>query len=158
MRKILLPLLITLLLALPAASANCNDPNSGCQICDPSGNICSSCNPNYVLNGTACVKCGQGQYSPGGTVTVCLNCPTGCAACNGNICTECLANFQPQGGLCQACPDGTYSVGGNANCQNCLPGCNTCSYNSSAQNLACSNCTLNFGLSGNGICLPCGPN
>lgn len=148
MKYVILALAICIVLA---QTNLCNSTLPGCSLCTSNTSICLTCNPNYYLINNTCLQCADGQYSPGGNSSACLSCSQGCSGCNATQCTACEPNYQFNNGSCSACPTGTYSAGGTDNCVSCPDNCYACSYDPTQRQITCSNCSVNYGISG-GAC------
>lgn len=73
--------------------------------------VATSCPAGQILSNGACVACGPGAFSPGGTATSCTPCAPGSFAALGGAAS------------CSACPAGTYSSQiGSATCTPCEAG------------------------------------
>lgn len=89
-----------------------------------------------------CKNCPPNQFSAGGSVTKCENCPAGFLRnrADGRTCNCSTAGKGQIGGMCKRCPPGQFSPAGDSTCKQCPPG----TFASSPGSKECKQCPKTF--------------
>jgi len=98
--------------------------SQSCYGCSVTPTNCITCAAGFVRSGSICQRGCQNAQFFDTNQQVCVNCPSGCAACSAaNFCTSCVnAAIIPRGGVCSNCPYPCNTCDGTGACTTCLSG------------------------------------
>lgn len=147
----------------PTANKSCLVCHQSCKTCDgPHDTDCTSCHPQFTLQGDACVireptSCPIGYYFDH-RAHECRSCHKSCASCSGKESTLCASCFRgaviSEEGRCidtrqlRSCFAGQYFDGDKFECATCPSYCSSCS-----NNLTCNSCLPGIYLTRHGNCV-----